>query len=136
MTSFPVKMPHQGGYCATSGCACAHSTQGISLRGHVTFGHFRYLQYLYYRTTFCSTIVRKKRGENDVTSCAEHTSGHVTDVTFGHVISDDVTSGQDRFRQLPPSLLPKYGFRTTSILLTLLQTPDIFILKSLSFRTC
>ena len=32
--------------------------------------------------TFCTnTIVRKKRGENDVTS------GHVTDVTSGHVTS-------------------------------------------------
>jgi hypothetical protein len=46
--------------------------------------------------TFCTTtIVRKKRGENDVTSCDVtfgYSFGHVTDVT-----SDDVTSGSTPF---------------------------------------
>ena len=44
--------------------------------------------------TFCTTIlVRKKRGENDVTSSFDVTSGydvtsaHVTDVTSGHITS-------------------------------------------------
>jgi hypothetical protein len=56
--------------------------------------------------TFCTTtIVRKKRGENDVKSC-DITSGydvisdHVTDVTSCHVtnvISGDVTSGSTPF---------------------------------------
>jgi hypothetical protein len=41
--------------------------------------------------TFCTTtIVRKKRGENDVTF--GYSFGHVTDVT-----SDDVTSGSTPF---------------------------------------
>ena len=26
--SLPIKSPHQGGYCATSGCACAQHTSG------------------------------------------------------------------------------------------------------------
>ena len=43
--------------------------------------------------TFCSTtIVRKKHGKNDVTSC-DVTFGHVTDVTSGHATSGYVTSG-------------------------------------------
>jgi hypothetical protein len=43
--------------------------------------------------TFCSTtIVRKKHGKNDVTSC-DVTSGHVTDVTSGHATSGHATSG-------------------------------------------
>jgi hypothetical protein len=41
-----------------------------------------------YKGTFCTTIVRKKRGENDVTPC-DVTSGHVTNVTSGY----GVTSG-------------------------------------------
>jgi hypothetical protein len=27
MTSFPVKRPHLGGYCTTSGCACVHPSK-------------------------------------------------------------------------------------------------------------
>ena len=45
--------------------------------------------------TFCTTtLVRKKRGENDVTSgrVTAITSSHVTHVTSGHVTSDHVTS--------------------------------------------
>ena len=89
MTSLPVKRSHYGGYCAVSGCACAHLTQENPFRGHVTFGHygvtfhnvtsgqkaplgwklrtfghFRQPWYLHYCTTFCATtIVRKKRGK-------------------------------------------------------------------------
>jgi hypothetical protein len=59
--------------------------------------------------TFCTTtIVRKKRGENDLTSCDvtsgyDITSGHITDVTSGyggtssHVT--DVTSGSTEQQQ-------------------------------------
>jgi hypothetical protein len=36
---------------------------------------------------------KKKAWENDVTSDYDITSGHVTDVISGHMISDDVTSG-------------------------------------------
>ena len=49
--------------------------------------------------TFCTTtIVKKKSGENDVTSCDvtsgyDVTSDHVTDVTSGHVTSNHETSG-------------------------------------------
>ncbi|NYT46520.1 MAG: hypothetical protein H0A75_01265 [Candidatus Methanofishera endochildressiae] len=48
--------------------------------------------------TFCTTIlVRKKRGENDVTSSYDVTSAHVTDVTSGYDVTSthvtDVTSG-------------------------------------------
>jgi hypothetical protein len=39
-----------------------------------------------------TTIVRKKRGENDVTSC-DVTSGYMPDVTSGHLPSNDVISG-------------------------------------------
>ena len=39
-----------------------------------------------------TTMVRKKRGENDVTSC-DVTSGHVPDVTSGHLPSNDVIFG-------------------------------------------
>jgi hypothetical protein len=51
--------------------------------------------------TFCSTtIVRKKHGKNDVTSCdvtsGHATSGHVNNVTFGHVASGDVIIGKSR----------------------------------------
>jgi hypothetical protein len=55
--------------------------------------------------TFCTTtIVRKKRGENDLTSCDvtsgyDITSGHITDVTSGYGVTSshvtDVTSGYD-----------------------------------------
>ena len=44
-----------------------------------------------------TTIVRKKRGENDVTSCdvtsCDVTSGYMPDVTSGHLPSNDVISG-------------------------------------------
>ena len=39
-----------------------------------------------------TTIVRKQRGENDVTSC-DVTSGYMPDVTSGHLPSNDVISG-------------------------------------------
>jgi hypothetical protein len=41
---------------------------------------------------YTTTIVRKKRGRNDVTSC-DGTSGHVSDFTSGHLPSNDVISG-------------------------------------------
>ena len=51
--------------------------------------------------TFCSTtIVRKKHGKNDVTSCdvtsGHATSGHVNNVSSGHVASGDVIIGKSR----------------------------------------
>ena len=50
---------------------------------------------------FCSTtIVRKKHGKNDVTSCdvtsGHATFGHVNNVTSGHVTSGDVIIGKSR----------------------------------------
>jgi len=38
LTSLPVKRPYYGGYCATSGCACAEHTSGMGAFGQ---GHFR-----------------------------------------------------------------------------------------------
>jgi hypothetical protein len=59
--------------------------------------------------TFCTTtIVRKKRGENDLTSCDvtsgyDITSGHITDVTSGYGVTSshvtDVTSGSTEQQQ-------------------------------------
>ena len=48
-----------------------------------------------WKVTFCTTtIVRKKKRGNDVTSCYDVTSGHATS---GDVISGDVTSGNTPF---------------------------------------
>ena len=75
ITSLPVKRPHQGGYCATNCCSCAHPRE--PRMGHVTC-HIPQPWYLYYCATFCTTtIVRKKRRKSR--ACAEHTSGY--DVT-------------------------------------------------------
>ena len=63
---------------------------------HSIYGSWLFLWYLLVIVlfVFCTTtLVRKKRGENDVTSSYDVTSGHVTDVTSGHVTSDHVTSG-------------------------------------------
>jgi hypothetical protein len=37
VTSFPVKRPHLGEYCATSCCACTHPFHPL----RVSFGHYR-----------------------------------------------------------------------------------------------
>ena len=68
-TILPVKKPHLGGYCATSGRACAHPTLPRELLwGHVTFGTSHTVTMLLpvmRNGRLCTTtIVRKKSGGN------------------------------------------------------------------------
>jgi hypothetical protein len=59
ITSFPVKRPYLGGYCATSGCACTHPSKGTAsgsrdLRSHpVPMSVMR-------NGTFCTTVIARK----------------------------------------------------------------------------
>jgi hypothetical protein len=69
--------------------------------------------------TFCTTtIVRKKRGGNDVTSCDvtsgyDVISGHVTDLTSVHVTSGDVI-----FVDVTSSSTPLPNYDTLQVLKT------------------
>ena len=101
-----VKMPHQDGYCAR-----AHPTLPREPPFGVT-SHPVAMSVMRNGTYCTTTIVRKKRGNRLRTRSLPvmTASGHVT----------DVTSGQDRFRQLPRTLPPKYCFVRTNILLSYL----------------
>ena len=115
--TLPVKRPHQGAYCATSGCACAHLME--LRRGHVTLGHFQQPWYLYYCTIFfTTTIVRKKRVWSR--ACAEHTTGHFwLGSRPARAASGHVTSGHDTSGSSTSALHHrKCDFVTTYILLT------------------
>jgi len=66
--------------------------------------------------TFCTTTIeRKKRGKiPHFRACAEHTSGHVTDVTSG---SYGVTSGHACTMARSPLIPPKCDLNRPDILL-------------------
>jgi hypothetical protein len=71
-TSLQVKRPHWGGYCSTSGCACAHPSKGTDSgsRDLWSLPVAMVLVLLYY-ILYCYS---KKTNAGNGCACAEHTS--------------------------------------------------------------
>ena len=111
MTSLPVKRPHQGGCCATFGCACAHPREPLSgsrdlrsLPVAMELVLLYYILYYYYSSSTKCTCC----------ACAEHTSGSDQDLfrsrDWRHFRSRDFRGRHFRSGPLPVAPPPQMPF--------------------------